>query len=189
MKVRNSGMPEEEMWDSFFNPEEVLRKLELHEEVKDVVEFGSGYGTFSIPASKIINGYLYAIDIEPNLIKLVQNKLQEKNINNVILLQRDFVKDGTGLENETVEYIMLFNILHTEEPISLLMEASRILKKNGRIAIIHWIYSEDTPRGPSLNIRPKPEQCIDWLKVAGFDILKKEIDLPPYHYGIIGIKK
>lgn len=78
MKVRDSGMPEEEMWNSFFDPEEVLRKLGLNEEVKDVVEFGSGYGTFSISTSEIISGNLYAIDIEPNLIKHVQNKLQEK---------------------------------------------------------------------------------------------------------------
>ena len=84
---------------------------------------------------------------------------------------------------------MLFNILHTEEPVKLLNEAFRVLKHGGKVGVIHWKYSETTPRGPSLEIRPKPEQCTNWMIEAGFKIDKGPISLPPFHYGIIGIKR
>jgi ubiquinone/menaquinone biosynthesis C-methylase UbiE len=84
---------------------------------------------------------------------------------------------------------MLFNILHAENPELLLNESFRILKKNGKAGIIHWIYSKDTPRGPSLDIRPTEEKCMEWLQKAGFELDRKPLSLPPYHYGILGFKK
>ena len=46
-------MPEENMWDSFFNPEEILEKLEIKKAKKTIVDLGFGYGTFTIAAAKI----------------------------------------------------------------------------------------------------------------------------------------
>ena len=83
---------------------------------------------------------------------------------------------------------MLFNILHTEVPLALLQEAYRILEPMGKVGLIHWNYDPSTPRGPSMDIRPRPEQCQQWMKSAGFDLIKPLVDLPPYHYGILGQK-
>ncbi len=188
MKVRDSGMPEESYWESFFNPQFIFSHLHLDNNTIDVVEFGSGYGTFTIPAAKIIKGKIHAFDIEPEMISILKEKLSKEKISNVKIHQADFVKEGTKLKDESVDYAMLFNILHAEDPVLLLREAYRILKYEGRVGVIHWVYSESTPRGPSLDIRPKPEQCIEWLKQAGFKLGSEVIQLPPYHYGIVGIK-
>jgi len=189
MKIRESGMPAEEMWDSFFKPLEILNRLELINNSNDVVEFGSGYGTFSITAASLISGNLYSIDIEKEMVELIQEKIKNKCISNIKVMQRDFLAEGTGLKDNFVDYVMMFNILHTEEPERLLREAYRLLRFGGKIGIIHWIHSADTPRGPSLDVRPTPEQCVKWLITSGFTIKDGEIDLPPYHYGIIGIKQ
>jgi ubiquinone/menaquinone biosynthesis C-methylase UbiE len=189
MKVRDSGMPEESYWEIFFNPPYILSQLQFDETIKDAVEFGSGYGTFTIPAAKIINGNLHAFDIEPEMISILKEKVLKGKISNIKIHQIDFVKEGTKFNDESVDYTMLFNILHAEDPISLLKETHRILKHDGKVGVIHWIYSSSTPRGPSLDIRPKPDQCIAWLKEAGFALGSGVISLPPYHYGIIGIKK
>jgi hypothetical protein len=53
---------------------------------------------------------------------------------------------------------------------------------------MHWIPDARTPRGPALSIRPRPEQCIDWLCEAGFETDSQVISLPPYHFGLIGHK-
>jgi len=84
---------------------------------------------------------------------------------------------------------MLFNILHHINPLEILNETYRILKTAGKAGIIHWNYDPTTPRCPSLDIRPKPEQIKQWAINTGF-MLKadKPIDLPPYHYGILGYK-
>jgi len=81
---------------------------------------------------------------------------------------------------------MLFNILHAEHPHRLLQEAWRILTPGGCAGIMHWNYDPTTPRGPSMEVRPQPEQCQVWAEHVGFKMLPSGIiDLPPYHYGMI----
>lgn len=88
-----------------------------------------------------------------------------------------------------MDYAMLFNILHAEQPEKLLSEAHRILRPGGILGIMHWNYDPRTPRGPAMDIRPKPEECRAWAKAAGFVIGKRFVDLPPYHYGIVTRKE
>ncbi|MDO8548534.1 MAG: methyltransferase domain-containing protein [Ignavibacteria bacterium] len=180
-------MPSDEMWEKFFDIQLIFSRLKLNDSINDVAEFGSGYGTFTIPASKIIKGNLYAFDIDDMMVDVLYKKISDK-IKNIKVIHADFIKDGTGLKNGSVDYTMLFNILHAEEPLLLLNEAYRILKPGGKTGVIHWIYSDDTPRGPSLDIRPTEEQCINWIKEAGFEIKDSPVSLPPFHYGIIGYK-
>jgi len=91
---------------------------------------------------------------------------------------------GSGLPDGSVDYVMLFNILHLERPMVLINEAKRILRGGGKLGIIHWNYDPKTPRGPSMDIRPKPEQCIKWAESAGFSNVV-QYDLKLYHYGIV----
>ena len=189
MKVRDSGMPDEKYWESFFDVQSILANLKLDNFVGDAAEFGSGYGTFTIPAAKIIRGSVHAFDIEEEMISRLSQRIIEENLLNIITHHIDFVNEGTLLNNNSIDYAMLFNILHAEDPIGLLKEAFRILKAGGKAGIIHWVYSSSTPRGPSMDIRPKPEQCITWMEKAGFKIEGNVISLPPYHYGIVGIKE
>jgi SAM-dependent methyltransferase len=185
MKTRESGMPDEEMWESFFNAEQVLRSLSLGEATENVVEFGCGYGTFTIPAARIARGTVYALDVEPEMVTRTADRARRASLKNVRVRQRDFVADGTGLPTESVDYAMLFNILHAECPDSLLQEAYRVLRPNGILAIMHWNHDPTTPRGPSMEIRPRSEQCRSWSETAGFVVAAAEpIDLPPYHYGL-----
>lgn len=188
MKARDSGMPDQEMWEKFFNPEKILKTLGLNNETGDVAEFGCGYGTFTIPAAKIIKGKVFALDIEPEMIFITKNEATKYDLTNIEAILRDFIVEGSGLKDESVDYAMLFNILHLENPISLLLEAHRILKKKGKVAIIHWNNDPSTPRGPAMAIRPKPEQVLNWAQEAGF-INPIQFDLKPYHYGITLIKK
>ena len=54
MQTRESGMPPEEMWSKFFDPITVLKNLGLAANCRDVLEFGCGYGTFTIPAAQMV---------------------------------------------------------------------------------------------------------------------------------------
>ena len=184
MKVRESGMPEREMWEKFFNAQKILATLGVDKQIMDIAEFGCGYGTFTIPAAKIIKGKIYAFDIEPDMIRMTDEEAKKQGLSNVQSVLRDFMTEGSGLPDESLDYAMLFNILHLENPTVLLREAYQILDKEGKLGIIHWNYDPATPRGPSMDIRPKPEQCIAWAKEAGFTDPERH-DLKPYHYGIV----
>jgi len=185
VKTRESGMPEEEVWAGFFDPELVLRRLWLTPKCGDLVEFGCGYGTFTIPAARIVSGAVYALDIEPEMIDAIRAKAEAGGLGNVKACLRDFVADGTGLPEESVDYAMLLNILHAERPEVVLQEAFRVVRAGGILAIMHWNHDPSTPRGPSMDIRPRPQQCCGWAEDVGFNVLAPGIiDLPPYHYGM-----
>ena len=187
MKYRDSGMPSEDMWDSFFSPNEILLKMDVDKDIDILIDIGCGYGTFLIPSSKIIKGKVIGVDVDKTMIEVCKDKIQKNNIKNVDLLNIDMSLDNSfDIFNKyegKVDYVSLFNILHCEEPVKLLERVYSLLNKNGRIGVIHWKY-EKTPRGPTMDIRPKPEQIIEWANTVGFK-LKKNVDLPPYHYGII----
>ncbi|HBR15504.1 MAG TPA: class I SAM-dependent methyltransferase [Candidatus Omnitrophica bacterium] len=188
MKGRESGMPEQRIWENFFDTEKILTTMNVDPTVNNAAEFGCGYGTFTLPAARRISGTLYAFDIDPDMIETTQKESLKYHLENIQTILRDFLSAGTGLGDETVDYVMLFNILHVEHPQRLLAEAWRILKPAGRAGIIHWNYDPATPRGPSMEIRPKPDQCIQWAQTAGFSH-PEQYDLKPYHYGITVVKE
>jgi SAM-dependent methyltransferase len=189
MKARESGMPSEAMWQTFFSPAETLEALSLRRDMANVVEFGCGYGTFTIPAALITTGNIHSFDIEQSMIEETRHKAEAAKCLNVNLYLRDFVADGTGLADSFADYVMLFNLLHAKRPEQLLQESFRILTSDGLLAIMHWNYNQETPRGPSMDIRPRPEDCVRWAHEAGFTIRTAHVDLPPYHYGIIAQRK
>jgi ubiquinone/menaquinone biosynthesis C-methylase UbiE len=182
MKIRESGMPEETLWASFFDVPEILSTLKIDGNINDLVEIGCGYGTFTIPASETISGSLYGFDIEPDMVLNINTKTKEKNIKNIHLELKDVLTETTGLPPNSVDYVMLFNILHLEKPENLLLEAFRILKKGGLVGIIHWRSDIETPRGPSLDIRPKPHAIRLCLLSCGFEIELEPTNIGPYHF-------
>ena len=187
MKIRESGMPEREMWEDFFDPIKTLATLGISSQTGDVAEFGCGYGTFTIPVAKVIKGKVYALDIESDMIRVTNEEAKKHGLSNVQTMMRDFMAEGSGLPDRSMDYVMLFNILHLEKPMVLINEAKRILRAGGKLGIIHWNYDPNTPRGPSMDIRPKPEDCIRWAESAGFTGAVR-YDLKPYHYGIVFTK-
>jgi len=188
MKGRESGMPDEADWAGFFDPEAALDVLLGVEGVAgDLVEFGCGYGTFTFPAASRTPGLVTALDIDPEMVAHVRNKAEKLGLPNVRADTRDFVAHGTGLGSGTQSHAMVFNLLHLEQPVALLQEVHRVLQTGGHVSIIHWRSDIATPRGPSLAIRPTPEQCRHWLHEAGFvDIALVDVQACcPYHFGMV----
>ena len=178
-------MPPQDYWDSFFDPEKILDALSLDNSRRNVLEFGCGYGTFTLPAARRISGTVTTLDLDPAMLDATRSSAQGAGLDNIVCELRDFCADGSGLKDGAVDYVMLFNILHLDDPVSLLQEVRRNLEPGGLLGIIHWIHNDKTPRGPPLDIRPKPEQCREWAIEAGFSQYSETIDLPPYHYGLV----
>lgn len=191
MKGRDSGMPEEAYWATFFDPDSTLDKLIPNDaRVGNLVEFGCGYGTFTLSAARRMTGLVTALDIEPEMVATVREKAQAERLENIDAVIRDFVTDGTGLPDASQHHAMIFNLLHLEDPVGLLRETRRVLGEGGRLSVIHWRSDIPTPRGPSLEIRPSPEQCRTWMEQAGFCLIQP-VDLQPgcpYHFGLVALR-
>jgi ubiquinone/menaquinone biosynthesis C-methylase UbiE len=164
----------------------MVAKLDCTGPCGDIVEFGCGFGTFTISAAQQTTGRVIAIDIEPEMVATTASKAEEAHLSNVVGIVRDFVAEGTGLPDAKAGRAMLFNILHIENPLGLLREAYRILAPGGEVAIIHWRSDIPTPRGPSLEIRPAPQQCRAWGERAGFEFVRYEdLCCCSYHWGLV----
>jgi ubiquinone/menaquinone biosynthesis C-methylase UbiE len=187
MKGRESGMPDEQEWDDFFDADRALSRMFDGMVDGDAVEFGCGYGTFTIPAAQRIRGVLSALDIEPEMVRLTADKATRFGLNNVRAEVRDFVSQGTGLPTASQAHAMIFNLLHIEDPIALLTEARRVVKPGGTVSVMHWRSDIETPRGPPREMRPSPEQCEPWLHSVGLTTTRS-IDLAdacPFHFAFV----
>jgi SAM-dependent methyltransferase len=176
MKIRDSGMPDEAYWESLFDVPIILSRLDIGR-FHDVAELGCGYGTFTVPIANAICGTVYTFDVEPEMIVRTNERVAGLR---VVCAHRDVMDSGFGVKADAV---LLFNILHCDRPIELLRRAADALRPGGEVLVIHWRYGE-TPRGPNLDIRPKPEQIAFWASVAGLEQISETIDLPPWHYGL-----
>lgn len=184
-KGRESGMPDADYWGTFFNPECIVSRLDCAG-IHDVVEFGCGYGLFTVPAARAVTGTVYALDIDPAMVAATAALTTRSGLGNVRVVERDFLADGCGRPDASAGYALLFNILHVEEPVLLLREAFRALAPGGRAGVIHWKHDPDTPRGPSLAIRPTPDQCRAWAEASGFRFVRDEdLCCCSWHWGMV----
>jgi SAM-dependent methyltransferase len=185
VRLRESGMPEEKYWESLFDVDLIVDRMGIDAALCDTVELGCGYGTFTIPVARRIRGVLETYDIEPTMVDRTLQRAREAGLSNVRAKVRDVLTEGFGGEPQTKDACLLFNILHGEEPEGLLAHAARVVRPNGRVLVIHWRYDPATPRGPSMEIRPRPEQIIEWVRSTKMLRFVEPIsDLPPWHYGL-----
>lgn len=189
MKVDDSGMPEEAYWNSLFDIETIVDWLDLSKtNGARVVEIGCGYGTFTVPVAKKSAGKICAFDIEPSMIEVARENARRAGLSNVTFSLRDVLEQGTGLEADSVDMVLLFNILHFSEKRVLLEEAARILKAGGIVAIIHWRKDIATPRGPALNVRPDRDEILSAAAGLSLNLHDNGKILEPYHWGMQLVK-
>jgi SAM-dependent methyltransferase len=169
-------MPDEVYWETLFDVPLILKRLEIPGR-RDVAELGCGYGTFTAPIARTIVGMFWAFDVEPAMVARTRERTAGLP---VVCEQRDVADEGFGVQ---VDAVLLFNILHCERPVDLLGHSATALNAGGETLVIHWKHGA-TPRGPSLDIRPSPQQIIAWAAVAGLHPVGGVIDLPPWHFGL-----
>jgi len=185
MKVNDSGMPEEKYWESLFNIENIVSWVNPEMFKLPIIEVGGGYGTFTIPLAQELHTNIVSYDIEEEMIKRIETRYKEGKLHNVLLKKRDVVDLGFEEADESVDAVLLFNILHFDKRKMLLNEANRVISKNGKIIIIHWRKDIKTPRGPSLDIRPTPNDILLDIKDMSLCLCNEIRLLEPYHWGMI----
>ena len=186
MRVRDSGMPDEGLWEELFDVELILDRMGIDAGLGDVAELGCGYGTFSIPVAKRVSGTLHAYDVDRLMVRRTRERAADARIRNVVVEERDVLAHGFDLANGSQDGCLLFNILHHDDPVGMLSAAVQILRPGGRVFAIHWRHDVATPRGPDLKIRPRPEQILGWAALTGRLRLASEVvDLPPWHFGLV----
>lgn len=135
-----------------------------------IADIGSGSGLFTRPLAKQAGakGVVYAVDIDPELLKYVEKTAADQKLTNI--------KTITGGEAdpklpEKVDLIVIIDTLHHigNQP-TYLKGLKKYLKPKGRIAIID--FSKTWPAGHEKMVY-KVEDLDGWMKDAGFKQIEK----------------
>ena len=102
-----------------------------------VLEVGCGTGFYTVPLAKLIgdHGCMVAMDVLPVAVERTHKKVQQSNLKNVRVVERDAM--NTGLEAESMDAVLLFGVIPAPMlPLKLLLpEMHRILKPKGILAV------------------------------------------------------
>jgi ubiquinone/menaquinone biosynthesis C-methylase UbiE len=120
----------------FFGPQKILEGVEgLSGQM--VLEVGCGTGFFTIPAARLIGdqGRLMALDVLPEAVELVSQKVQAADLENVWVVKGDAL--DTGLDPESFDIALLFGEIPAPMlPLfRLLPEMHRLLRPHGILAV------------------------------------------------------
>lgn len=189
MPIRESGMPDVDHWESLFDPASLLDMLGFDESLRDVADVGCGYGTFTLALAERASGTVYAVDCDPDMLRLTVDRARAEGRSNVVPVESDLLAHSPSLASASVDGVLIAHLLHGEdaENVALLAEAHRLLRPHGRLGVIHWRRDVETPRGPPLAIRPDLAQISAWAKEAGFaaDGIDARV-LGEHHWGVLG---
>jgi ubiquinone/menaquinone biosynthesis C-methylase UbiE len=131
------------MFRDFFSP----RKYILNEVgIKPgfhVLDYGCGPGSYIRSLAELVGnpGKIYALDIHPLAIKMVQGIVTKNNLTNVKTVFSDC---DTGLPDNSVDVVLLYDVFHNlSEPNEVLQELHRVLKPNGILSFSDHHMKED----------------------------------------------
>jgi ubiquinone/menaquinone biosynthesis C-methylase UbiE len=170
----------------FLNPNEVLKQLNLTEEMT-AADFGCGSGGWVVPLAKILEGgRVYAIDIQEEPLSALRMKTNIDKLQNIKVIKADIEKPkGSTLYNSCCDLVLIANILfQSNNKKEILEEAQRVLKPGGKILVVDW--KKDAPLGPEEG-RVAPEDVKNIAQSLGLKF-ENEIEASSFHFGLVFTK-
>lgn len=163
------------------SPRETLVKIGLGEQ--DIIcDIGAGSGIFTIPAARITENTVYAIEINDEFIDIINEKACRENLSNIKTVK--VIDDRYNLDTASVDMAVLVTVFHEmDQKESVLTEIKRILKSTGKLAFIEF-HKRDTPMGPPVDHRISREEVIRISEANGFRVLG-EFDVGDNFYCIV----
>jgi ubiquinone/menaquinone biosynthesis C-methylase UbiE len=152
-----------------------------------VADIGCGIGYFTIPAAGMLNNEntVYALDTSDQMLEEVKKRTAAAGVSNIIAIKTS--EYDLKLPDESVTFALLVNVLHEiEDKAQFITEVRRILKAEGKIAVIEW-EKENMEVGPPKDHRIGKEETAALLK--SFDLIAGgAIKLASEFYGLVAVK-
>jgi ubiquinone/menaquinone biosynthesis C-methylase UbiE len=170
--------------DKFLDPNEVLKKLKLKEDMK-AADFGSGSGGWTVPLAKVLSaGKVWALDISEEALSALKAKAQSEKIANIETLNED-VERGTSLPAGEMDLALLTNVLYEcYDKHGVMEEVKRVLKPGGKMLIVDWI--KDSPLTREID-KVSFDNIRYFAKELGLKI-EEEFPAGAYHLAMILVK-
>jgi SAM-dependent methyltransferase len=167
--------PERDAWQK---PHQVIHVLGLAQDAA-VADIGAGTGYFSARLANMLkNGRVYAVDIEPGMVKHLAERAKREGLANLVPVEG--AAEGPRLPAKVDLAILVDVYHHVDGRERYFRDLRKSLKPGGRVAIID--FRLDSPEGPPTAARVAPEQVKAEMKKAGYALLEEHRFLPRQYY-------
>lgn len=174
--------------DKWQMPDKVIKALEL--KPNDVVcDIGAGPGYFSLKIAKALepHGHVYAIDVDPRILDVLRNRIQEKKRLNITPVLA--TADHPLLPEKSCDLILIVNSYHHfPSRTKYLANLKRLLKNGGKIANIDFVKGK-LPFGPPPEHKIAKEDFLTEAKGTGLASVKEHRFLPYQYFTLLSPDK
>ncbi|MFC7156511.1 class I SAM-dependent methyltransferase [Halomarina halobia] len=188
-EFRNTAKPDDDWWRALWpDPRGTLRALGVTD--GSLLDCCCGDGFFTIPAAALVDGPVYALDLDPELLDDLDRRAAaaDRRVETI----RGDARAVDDLLAERVGTVLLANTLHgVPEPTELARRIRAALRDRGRFVVVNWHDRPATettvlgePRGPPEALRMSPDETVAAVEPAGFETVET-VELEPYHYGVV----
>nr|MDO8100530.1 methyltransferase domain-containing protein [Candidatus Njordarchaeota archaeon] len=112
-----------------------------------LLEVGCGPGTFTLDVARQVkpNGVVHAVDIEPRMIKRLEEKMKRQRVRNIV--RHVASAYDLPLPNSSVDAAFMIAVsAEIPDPVRAFREIRRVLKPSGILSISEFLLDPDYPR-------------------------------------------
>ena len=170
----------------FLDSDEILNELDLkgNETFMDA-GCGDGHNAIKVLEDYGHEGTVYAVDIYDASIEDMETYKKENKVENLINIEADITEGIPGVEDGSIDVVLLVNVFHGFKASRKLDEAveelGRIVSDDGKIAIMDY-KAWEVPKGPPTEMRSSPAELEELFNKHGLKqvYLNEEIgeDIP-----------
>ena len=159
-------------------PERVITALMLPEDAI-VADLGSGPGVFTVPLAQQLNrGVVYAVDVEPQQLDALRQRVLEAELDNVVPVLASF--STPHLPPAHLDLVLIVDTFHhIENRTEYFRQLRSVLKPGGRLAVIEYKAGE-LATGPPVEAKLPEGLREEELQSAGYSLLRT-FDIHEYH--------
>jgi predicted methyltransferase len=163
-------------------PDEVIRTMGLGD--GDVVaDLGCGTGYFARRMARAVapSGRVYAVDIQPEMLRLLRERAKGEGLTNVEPVLGE--NDDPKLPSQSLDWILLVDVYHElQQPKAILAELSESLKPDGKVALLEYRLDGLSAVHIKKEHRMSPEQVLREWEPAGYRLVARHEFLPTQHF-------
>jgi arsenite methyltransferase len=169
--------------DEYQKPDQVMAALALRPgEVVADIGAGSGYFTLRFAHAVGATGRVYAVDINPDMVRYLNRRLRDAHVTNVSTVLAD--PDDPLLGDASVDrFVIVDTWHHVEDQAKYLERMKRMLRPGGQVVQIDF-QKRELPIGPPLGMKIARGDLVKQMEGAGFKLVAEHSFLP-YQYFLV----
>lgn len=160
----------------------LVKNLELAPD--DVVaDIGAGTGYFSFRMAELVpEGKVLAVDIQPEMLALIQEKKERLGVDNIELIQGE--EKSPNLRPNTVDAVLFVDVYHElSYPLEMMQVIVEALKPGGRVYLVE--YRMEDPSVPIKRLhKMSVDQAVKEMEYVGLTLTENRDMLPWQHFMI-----